>query len=144
MTDDDSIPIEFINYFEKNYIGLVRGRGPNKRQADPIFPINIWNQYDRVCNHLPRTNNNCEALNSALRNSVTSIHPNIWSLLTTLKDEEALSAMKLLHYHRGDPISKKRKYQNITERITNLVTEYCDESSKLDYFKSVATTIQYI
>ena len=45
-----------ISYLEDNCIGRER-RG---RNAQPRFPISLWNQYERVVQHLPRSNNSIE------------------------------------------------------------------------------------
>jgi hypothetical protein len=55
---------DFMNYFENTYIGKKKNAESTKRQV-PMFPIRLWNVYDRVLNDEPRTNNGIEAWHSA-------------------------------------------------------------------------------
>jgi len=43
-----------VNYFEDIFIGRPDRRGLRKQ---PMFPIKLWNVFDRVPELLPRTNN---------------------------------------------------------------------------------------
>ena len=46
-----------LDYVEDTYIGRQRRGRP---RDIPMFPIQIWNMYDRTLALLPRTNNNVE------------------------------------------------------------------------------------
>ena len=48
LTEDWTIPQEFLSYFELTYTGPEKSRGSIKRRVDPIFNIKIWNVFDRV------------------------------------------------------------------------------------------------
>ena len=100
----ESVPEEFITYFQSKYIGIFRGRGPNRKRSTPLFPVDMWNVNARVLSpdSIPRSNNSHEAFNKSMTNSIPRIHPNIWLLITHLKKEETLAQMKRKHYERSD------------------------------------------
>ena len=130
LGDDDEIPAEFLSYFETNYVGIVRGRGDRQRRDIPSFPVHTWNVRQRVLDDLPRSNNACEGFHNALRSSITSTHPNIWKLMSALKNEMALSETRLLHRDRGDKANQKSKYQILSHKIKRQVSGYdCNEIS---------------
>ncbi|RNA15836.1 hypothetical protein BpHYR1_046017 [Brachionus plicatilis] len=54
----------FIDYFEKNYIGLPK---PERSRSVPLFPIKYWNLHNRIQNDLPRSNNSLEAWHQAVK-----------------------------------------------------------------------------
>ncbi len=56
--------VEFVDYFEDNYIGR---RARNIRRRSPRFPISFWNCYTRLDQQLPRTNNSQEGWHNALQ-----------------------------------------------------------------------------
>ena len=116
LIEDDEIPEEFIHYFEKNYVGLEKGRGKNKRRENPRFLIQHWNVHNRILNGLPRTNNSCEGCNNSFKNNLTQTHPNIWSLIDALKNEESLSRNKMAHWRKGE-LPKKRKNINMLRSL---------------------------
>ena len=84
---DDRQVDDLIGYFEETYIGR---RLRNGRRIVPRFPVDAWNQYDRVQNELPRTNNHVEAWHRAIESSFLSSHPGLWSFLSILIKEESL------------------------------------------------------
>ena len=57
LVENDTIPDEFVSYFEYTYIGISRGRGVNKKRSSPLFPVSIWNMHSKVCDASQRTNN---------------------------------------------------------------------------------------
>ena len=38
LVENDTIPDEFVSYFEYTYIGISRGRGVNKKRSSPFVP----------------------------------------------------------------------------------------------------------
>ncbi|XP_064094438.1 activating signal cointegrator 1 complex subunit 2 homolog [Macrobrachium nipponense] len=98
LSEDEDIPSEFPLYFEVNYIGVIRGRGGNRRRASPSFPISHWNMNLRTQRSMPRTNNSLEGFHSALSNNAQQPHHNLWKLMDRLMKEEVLSQTKVLHW----------------------------------------------
>ena len=74
-----------LDYVEDTYIGRQR-RG---RPCDiPMFPIQIWNMYDRTFAQLPRSNNNVEGWYKRFQTTCGCVHPNIWKFINILQNEE--------------------------------------------------------
>ena len=73
LTEPDEFRVldPVIDYFEDNFVGRLR-RG---RRGLPRFPIELWNQYDRVITRLPRSNNAVEGWHNAFNNVVYMAHP---------------------------------------------------------------------
>jgi hypothetical protein len=56
--------VDFIDYFEDNYVGRpIRGG----RRRCPRFSILMWNCFSRLNQQLPRTNNSAEGWNKAIK-----------------------------------------------------------------------------
>ena len=100
LTSDELVPMDFLSYFEVNYIGAERGSRQNRYRTAPPFPINLWNVFNRVNNGQPRTNNSLEAFHNALQR-VTNSHPAIWRLIECLRREEALASKRLVDLTRS-------------------------------------------
>ena len=64
--EDDENAVDFLEYFERYFIGQESRRG----STQPIFPLELWNKFD--CLSVPEddstvpvlTNNSMEAYNS--------------------------------------------------------------------------------
>jgi hypothetical protein len=112
-----------LDYFEDNYIGRPR-RG---RRAAPRFPIPLWNQYHRVFDDLPRSNNTLEGWHQAFNHSVGIAHPSTARLAQKLQKEQHLHAVKNRQYEMGLPPPKKRKkYQQINEALRTMVADFAN------------------
>ena len=48
---------DILDYFEDNYIGRFLHNAPRR---EPLFPIEIWNMFNRADEEFPRTNNAVE------------------------------------------------------------------------------------
>ena len=51
---------DFINYVETYYIGKLKDNSEICREK-PMFPVTLWNCYERVIEDLPRSNNTVES-----------------------------------------------------------------------------------
>ena len=63
---------QLLDYFESTWI-------------NGTFPVSMWNMYKQEL----RTNNKVEGWYNSLNQAVRKSHPNIYELLTTLKEEHA-------------------------------------------------------
>ncbi|XP_068213377.1 uncharacterized protein [Palaemon carinicauda] len=95
LADDDSLPQEFVSYFEVTYIGPKRGRGSRRHRLSPLFSIDVWNVSERILAGMTRTNNSLEGCHNAIQNSIACHHPNIWKLISALKLEAILAQKKI-------------------------------------------------
>ena len=87
---EDTRPIQ--DYFEDHYIGRPQRRG--RRQ--PIFPMDIWNMFDRAAEELPKTNNFVEGWHRSFQSNVGSSHPNIWKFIGYIQREQALQQVQII------------------------------------------------
>ena len=53
-----------------------------------------------------------------------------------LKKEESLTQTKIVHFRRGDSLSRKKKYKTINVRLTNLVQRY-KKDDMIDFLRNV-------
>ncbi|CAF1689814.1 unnamed protein product, partial [Adineta ricciae] len=85
FTDDDSD--EFIQYFEKTWIGERKRRGTGRTK--PQFSIQLWNVHDRVISNLPRSNNSIEGWHNAFAQRVSIAYPTIFKLTEKIRVEQS-------------------------------------------------------
>ncbi|CAF4704967.1 unnamed protein product [Rotaria socialis] len=55
----------------------------------PLFPIEIWNVYDRTVVNLPRSNNSIEGWQNAFARLVAIVHPSITKLTEKIRREQS-------------------------------------------------------
>ena len=126
-----------ILYFEDCFIGRLRGN----RRLDSRFPLALWNQYERVLNKLPRSNNAVEGWHNSFNNAVDIAHPTVPNLAHKLQMEQH----SMLIYRRqmilGQPAPrKKKKYQNIDEALYTMVSDYRNRDP-MQYLADIARVI---
>lgn len=128
---------DILDYFEDNYIGR-----PGRRQRrDPKFSHEMWNMHHRTVEELPRTNNNIEGWHRGFQSSIGGCHPNIWTFLGKLKRQQALHHLQLTQILAGDVIPQRKKYQDTSRRILNLVQNYGGRHV-LDFLRGVAYNVR--
>ena len=96
------------------------------------YPGDIWTHFN---SSTPRTNNGCKGYNSRLSRRVVISHPNIYELITILKQEHANKAAFLVQLEAGHCPQKKRKLDKLVdERIRQYGLSYmlCEMNMK-DY-----------
>nr|XP_014341335.1 PREDICTED: uncharacterized protein LOC106702742 [Latimeria chalumnae] len=79
---DNLIPL--LDYFEDSFVRHVRCG----RCGRPLFPVELWNVRDRVCEGLPRSNNLMEGWHRVFNQSVSMAHPGIYALIKQFKKEQ--------------------------------------------------------
>ena len=110
-----------ILYFEDNFIGRQRGN----RRLDPRFSIDLWNQYDRVLNQLPRSNNAVEGWHNSFNNCVDIAHPTVQNLAQKLQMEQHSMFIFRRQMNLGQPAPrKKKKYQLTNAALFTMVNDY--------------------
>ncbi|XP_071176225.1 uncharacterized protein [Mytilus edulis] len=92
----------------------------------------LWNHY---ATEGPRTTNHLEGWHSKLKKLVKAAHPNIFSMIRLLRQEEAFHALTLIQYRAGGKrIPRKRKYREIDDRLQTLkIRLQNDELTPVEY-----------
>ena len=86
---------------------------------------------------MAQTNNSIEGFHNALMKNVSRFNPTIWKIIACLKKEEALSRTNIIHRERGDPVAKRRKYEDVNDRLQIIVRSY-DPDHLMTFLKAVA------
>ncbi|CAF4285239.1 unnamed protein product [Rotaria socialis] len=98
-----------------------RGSGRKK----PLFPIEIWNVYDRTVVNLPRSNNSIKGWHNAFTKRVAIVHSTITKLTEKIRREQSKFEVDIAQIRQGqEPKPKKLKYRKLDERIKRLVDDY--------------------
>ncbi|KAK7102956.1 hypothetical protein V1264_021106 [Littorina saxatilis] len=130
---------QVADYLEDTYIGRRVGR--NARRRNPLFPSEMWNQYERTDDDMPRTNNHCEGWHRRFQSNVGAHHPNFWKFLEVLRREEAAGRAEIAQHIAGHPPPpKRRKYKDSNERILRLVRSY-DNRNRDTYLLGIAHNV---
>ena len=83
--DADEVP----DYFKDTCMGCFRRITP--RLPPLLFPIELWNMFNRTAKELPQTNNNIEACHNSFQANVSYTHPTFWKFLDVLLREERIA-----------------------------------------------------
>ena len=114
----DELPI--LHYFESTWIGLTVGG----RRMAPAFPHVMWNVHDRYTDGASRTTNALEAFHHSFNSLISCQHPSIWTLLTSLEKQQALTTNTINEITRGTSFVHSAKERKRNERIQTLVSGY--------------------
>lgn len=135
---------EFIEYFELTYIGITaRGRRAAQR---PRYEVNLWNQYETVCQGLDTTNNVSEGWHNRFRIVVAKHHPDLYSALQEFRKEQGDTEVKILELSQGKSITDvpKKKWYESKQRLRRMVEKYPEHNelgTVMDYLRGIAHTI---
>jgi len=113
-----------IDYFERNYIGLVVG---GVRGAPAVAPIQYWNVHYRVLHDMDRTNNKLEGFFNGFANFQLNARgrPNVWELIDAIKRENVSTSALLAQIRVGQaPSPRKPIYVRVDRRVKTLVQRY--------------------
>ncbi|KAF0985876.1 hypothetical protein HZS_3287, partial [Henneguya salminicola] len=83
--------MEILKYFEDNFIGRL----PRNIRQQPLFAINIWNQFTRIMGNVARTNNVVEGWSIGFLTLASASHLNINKFFEILKKEQSLTDVKI-------------------------------------------------
>ena len=89
---------EVLDYFEDIYIGRFCGNAP---QRPALFPIELWNMFNRATEEFARKNLNMEACHSNFQANVSSTHPTFWKFLDVLLREEGIVQVRIFKNQTG-------------------------------------------
>ena len=128
-----------VDYFEDTYIGRLR----QNRREKPTFELKIWNVYNRINSHLPRTNNASEGLNRKMQSAMSCHHPNIWKFLNITRREQSLNNVQIEELIGGHiPQPQRKKYKDCNARICTLVEDFAN-MNLFEYLKGIARNISF-
>ena len=118
--EDDEVPV--LTYFESTWIENVIGRRGSR--SPPHFSLKMWNVIGRHQQGSTRTNNAIEAFNHKFNSLLSCHHPSLWTLIKSLRREQALTENTHAHINRGDTKQPSTKEASRHARITNIVQSY--------------------
>ena len=125
-----------LDWFEDNYVGRPLRRGNERRP--PLFPPEMWNQYNRTVTGMDRTNNHAEAAHRKIYAELGVHHPVIWRFISCLKKIQRSRDTYYEHLVAGHPARHKLlKYIRADERILRIVQQF-DERDPLEYLRGLA------
>jgi len=138
IADPEFRDIDVIcDYMEDNFIGRER-RGV---RGEPRFAIQLWNQYSRVVQNLPRSNNSLEGWHNAFNNVVGFAHPTPAKLARKLQQEQHSSQLNRRQMELGVPAAKKKKlYIRINEALRTMVADYINRD-QVSYLRDIARVL---
>lgn len=135
--------MELLQYFDSTYVsGTYRnlgGRvnGIRLRSIPPRFPPATWNVHHATLNNDARTNNICEGWNNKMYHLANKKHPSIWSLIESIKLEEATAHADMLKFDDLGVHPKPktcRIYIQMQERLRNLCLEFVAGTRSMETF----------
>ena len=90
-----------------------------------MFPIELWNAYDRMIINLPRLNNSIEGWHNVFAKRVAIVHPSVTKLTERIRREQSKFEMDIAQIRQGqEPKPKKVQYRKLDEMIKRLVDDY--------------------
>ena len=87
-----NVLIPVLDYFEDTYIGRPDRRGVRRA---PLFPIHLWNQYDRVLHSHNRTTNSVEAWHRKIQCLLGVHNPTIFKFVKELMRSQKLLDLEI-------------------------------------------------
>ncbi|KAJ4440477.1 hypothetical protein ANN_08618 [Periplaneta americana] len=116
--------IQDLSEAEKNYI---RGRRHGCGYRQPMFPVNVWNCYDRTLAGLPSTTNPVKGWHHRLNLLTRKSHPSLTDFLQNLQNDVDLVSRQILRLDAGgSPEKRNTKYVEADKRITKILERYGD------------------
>jgi hypothetical protein len=89
--------------------------------AAGTFRPQMWNVYDVDI----RTTNDLEGWHHKMNNLLRKHHPNIWALLTAIREEQSVTEVTVQQITAGRVVKRKKKaYKECQRRIDNLRSDY--------------------
>ncbi|CAM4966397.1 unnamed protein product [Rotaria socialis] len=118
-TLSEEAPVElqpFFEYFEDWWMKKV--------------PFRLWN----VSNLKVKTNNNVESWHSRFNKRIEKNHPNFWSFVNTLKQEEVHFRQQLIHGNSGKLKKASKKTCTMQDKLKELRRRYDEQTIKLNEY----------
>jgi hypothetical protein len=107
-----------------------------------MFPIALWNIYDRVSTSFPRTNNSIEGWHSAFDKRAAVAHPTITKLTDRIRREQSKFEIDVAQIQQGQEPKPKKKYRLLDERVQRLVDDY-RSADMAQFLNNIAGTVSF-
>lgn len=143
LVDDGGFPAEALviaNYFEDTYIGRAMRRG---RRQQSLFPVELWNVYNRTIDNQQRTNNDIEGWHRGFQAACGTLFPNIYRFIDALKRQQSMHNFEITQMVAGMPRNQpNKKYAAISTRIRGIVQDY-ENRNIIDYLRGIAYNFEF-
>ena len=91
-------------------------------QKKPRFGLELWNVHTQTIEGSARTKNSVEAWHNAMKQFVSSKHPDIYSFIKKIKNEQVVQSAKMAQALAGiQTTTKRKKYLDADARIRRAV-----------------------
>ena len=117
------------------------GRLRRARRGPPRFSIQLWSQFSRVIDKLPRSNNAIEGWHNAFNNVVGFAHPSTTKLARKLQQEQHSTQLLRRQLELGTTAGRKKKtYIRVNEALHAMVTDY-NNRDPITYLGDIARVL---
>ena len=90
-----------------------------------MFPIELWNAYNRTIMNHPQLNNSIQGWHNVFVKHVAIVHPSVTKLAEKIRREQSKFEMDIAQIRQGQESKpKKVQYQKLDKRIKQLVDDY--------------------
>ncbi|KAL3106486.1 hypothetical protein niasHT_011863 [Heterodera trifolii] len=115
---DDQANLQFLDYFEKTWIGR-----PGRR---PLFLHAMWNSRDVTLQNLPRTINSVESWHLQLQSIFVTQHPNLLKFVEGIQLEQSRVSAICVRLDGGEevPLYSRREYRQANEKLMTVLGRY--------------------
>ena len=127
--------MEFLDYFEKTYIGQKVGgvRRP------PKFAVEFWNVLDRHHSGSLRTCNAVESNHNAfVCGIVRAHHPSVFKFMEDIRSQQAIATTEMAEVNMGKIRKIKKKEEQRNRRLMTLVRKFEGDGDALHLCRGVA------
>ena len=111
-------------------------------KAIPLFPIELWNCYQRVLNDEDRVNNSIESWHKQFESDAGK-HPTVNKALEQFRIEQKHTEILLQQIGSGDFYERRTKGQKRDENIKKVVLSFHSLTIE-EYFESICLAIELI
>ena len=130
---------ELVDYFDTTYVSgpfrrvqLPPARSDTVaasvrlRRLAPLFAPAVWNVHEATLTGEARANNLCESWNYGFQQLVGHTNPSVWTIIDSMRKDQALVATTLLQAEQGIKTVKRvnRVTIDLQDRLHNLCQEF--------------------
>lgn len=115
---------EVISFFEHTYVRGRRQRGRGEHFGQPLFAIDMWNQYSAGMDGIARTTNSVEGWHHSLLSLFQCSHPTLWNCMNGLRRDMQQQKAVFLQGSTGIEHPSKKRYRDLNERVRRAVASY--------------------